>query len=810
MLLMACSVFAFGQDKEVFIKHSSGLIAGKKSDSRGAIFSSTASEAVKLKLRDTGDGYFLIVHTDKSGNETFLTLNGSWNTFFETDPNTDNAKYKVDGDAESLFVLRNKANGRCLGTDGTNNGDNIYSDKGGDAPNHFWYFADTKSAPIPTSNSNYIVCPTDRLQTNEGWGVSLCWWASMCGNWSDANINKLVDWLVSPTGLNYNIFRYNIGGGDDPENRNCDPHHMDKGKGHRAEMEGFKLASGDDYDWSRDAAQRKIMLKIREKRPDAIFEAFSNTPPYYMTYSGCCSGNKDGGKDNLKPEYYEEFAHYLVDVCKHYKDEYGIEFKTLEPFNEATTSYWYQNGGQEGCHFDNQSQINFLKVLYPILKASGLNTVISASDETSVGGSIGTYNAYAKAGILDLVDQWNTHTYSASNANRANLGSLVRNGGKTLWMSETGAGGNGIGGNLSMAQRMFDDIRFMHPSAWVDWQYVEENNDQWCLVRGSFANQTYNRVKNYYVRQQVTRNIKQGYSFLPSLSPQSLAAVNEAGDTLVLVILNTGATSALHNAHIAGCKPDGAITAYQTSESKDYARLRTGFSIEGNTFKFEAPSQSITTFIIPIKSTKIEEQSAVVEEDIPYLILPQYTQAVALTGKGNSVTIEGLDLLSDTLMIDASQMWYFKPFDNGDYGIKNANGDIITGSSSYALATSKLSSDNQKFTLEKIDSIYCKITCSANGKSFDLSNERTTAGTTVGLWDYGTDVTRGHRNWFLLPLRPYVEKENPLPDAILNTSDGTSSTPSVHYSLAGIKQSNPTGICIVKYADGTTKKMLLK
>lgn len=48
-----------------------------------------------------------------------------------------------------------------------------------------------------------------------------------------------------------------------------------------------------------------------------------------MTYSGCCAGNTSLFKDNLKPEYYDDFAHYLVDVCKHYKDTYGIEFKTL-------------------------------------------------------------------------------------------------------------------------------------------------------------------------------------------------------------------------------------------------------------------------------------------------------------------------------------------------------------------------------------------------------------------------------------------------------------------------------------------------
>ena len=810
LVLTLCCAWTYAQDRTVYLKHSSGLVAGKKSDGRASIFSPSAAEAVKLTIRELGNGYVLIVHTDADGTESYMTLNGGWNTYFEDDATTDKAMYKVEGNASALFVLRNKSNGRCLGTDATDSGANVYSDKGGDDVKHLWYFADVKTAGIPTTTSTYVVCPTDRLQKNEGWGVSLCWWANMCGKWNDAHIDRLVDWLVSPTGLNFNIFRYNIGGGDDPLNRNCTPHHMDGGKGHRAEMEGFKTASDDEYDWSRDEAQRKIMLRIREKRPDAIFEAFSNTPPYYMTYSGCCAGNKEGGKDNLRPEYYEEFAHYLVDVCKHYKDTYGIEFKTLEPFNEATTTYWYANGVQEGCHFDNQSQINFIKALYPVLQESGLATVISASDETSVPGSIGTYQAYASAGILDMVDQWNTHTYSADGVSRSRMGSLARNGGKTLWMSETGSGGNGIGGNLNMAQRMFDDIRGMLPTAWIDWQYVEEPNDQWCFVKGNFANQTYERVKNYYVRQQVTRHIKQGYSFVSSLSPQSLAAVNEAGDSLVLVILNSGAAVANHNVHLSASVVNGVVTAYQTSPTKNHQPMRTGFKAQGSLLTFEAPAQSITTFLIPIKSTELKEQKNIVEEDVPYLILPQYTQSVALSGKDNAVKLGTIDIQTDTLVIDASQLWYFTPMAGSSYVIANGNKDRISGSSGYALTTSKTTTTDQRFYIEKVDGVFCKITSAANGKSFDLDNERTTAGTTVGLWNYGTAVTAGHRNWYLLPLQPYVEEDTPEPNAIAGTSLGGAAEVSAVYSLSGFRQSAPRGVCIIRYADGTTKKMMVK
>lgn len=410
---------------------------------------------------------------------------GRYEAFFLDDATSANAQYAIESAGGVFKKLKCRANGKYLGTDGMVDGNYVFSDKSGDASLSHWFLATDPAAEPPVAEVSYIINPAAERQTFDGWGVSLCWWANMCGKWSDDKIDEIVDWLVSPDGLNFRIFRYNIGGGDDPANQHCTAHHMGNGKGLRAEMEGFKDSSDGPYIWSRDAAQRKIMLKIKEKRPDAVFEAFSNSAPYYMTYSGCVAGNTDAGKDNLRPEYYEEFAHYLVDVCKHYKDEYGIEFKTLDPFNEPMTSYWGANGGQEGCHFDVSSQINMIKTLYPILKESGLKTVISVADETSVAQAVNDFIEYRKAGILDMIGQVNTHTYTADDKARTRLSALCREENKPLWMSEVGMGGSGMAGNLALAQKLIDDMRHIMPSAWIDWQYIEENNDQWCLVRSS-------------------------------------------------------------------------------------------------------------------------------------------------------------------------------------------------------------------------------------------------------------------------------------------------------------------------------------
>ena len=465
-------------------------------------------------------------------------------------------------------------------------------------------------AKVAGDTVRYEVNPHEVRQHFEGWGVSLCWWAGQCGKWEDEKIDEIITWLVSPEGLNYNLFRYNIGGGDDPQNRHCTPHHMGQGKGLRAEMEGFKDSFDDDYHWERDAAQRKIMLKIKEKRPDAVFEAFSNSCPYYMTYSGCVSGHTDGGKDNLRPEYYEAFAHYLVDVCKHYKDVYGIEFRTLAPFNESATNYWHAGGSQEGCHFDYESQMKFIQVLEPILRESGLNTVISAADETSVGQAIAGLERYVSAGFDKYVGQWNTHTYGGTHEEKVHYGELARKTGKHLWMSETGAGGRGIAGNLRMAQRLIDDMRYIQPEAWIDWQYMEEANDQWCVIRGSFANQTYAKVKNYYVRQQCSRFIKQGYDIVASGCDQSLAAISARRDTLVIVALNEGLVAKTHMIDLSRFPHmpfRSSIRACRTSINENLADALDDVSLDGTTLLLNMPAQSITTLVMPVDSIKTKE-----------------------------------------------------------------------------------------------------------------------------------------------------------------------------------------------------------
>lgn len=796
VLLLGIMLPMMAQEK--FVMHSSQLVLGCGENNKAQILGTGDNRARKLELVKRSDGRWNIMYNSPSGSRLYLTKNGGWNTYFESSADKAEAIWQIE-EAGSYVKIKCSANNLYLGTDATTAGSSVFCDKNGNDAKHLWYLADKSSEAPKADTLHYVVNPAVRRQAIEGWGVSLCWWARMCGGWSDKQIDQLVDWLVSPTGLNFNIFRYNIGGGDDPQNAHCTKHHMGSGKGLRAEMEGFQDERGGDYIWTRDEGQRKIMLKIKEKRPDAIFEAFSNSCPWWMTYSGCCAGNTDGGKDNLRPEYYEDFAHYLVDVCKHYKEEYGIEFRTLEPFNESMTNYWKANGSQEGCHFDVRSQIAFIKVLYPILQESGLGTVISASDETSVWNGQDALQQYKSAGILKMIGQWNTHTYGADDNARSKVGSLARANGLRQWMSEVGSGGSGIQGNLNMAQKLMDDVRYMLPDAWIDWQYVEENNDQWCMVKASFSNpSSATRVKNYYVRQHFSRFIPAGYTIVSSLHRNTLCALSPDEKEMVLVAVNPTAMKSYHKASLRFCQPDGSgIKAYVTTEGSNLANFRTYELDEEGKLSLTLPALSIVTLVIPVGQVAHLDT-----ENLPgkAVIVPQPNSALALTATTSKVSV-------DDNYYRPSQVWSLVDNGGGTYNLMTQDSLYLTyTSTSYGLSAKARKSGSQAFIFEPAEDYFYRIKVNKTTKYLDLKDGATSSGTIVGSYAYssGADISR---HWLLVGID--AVEEAPEVDAIGQALSAGSQKDGIAYDLSGRPvRGQQKGILVERMPDGSTRKVL--
>ena len=465
-------------------------------------------------------------------------------------------------------------------------------------------YCTTKQTEASTTELMVTIDPSKTYQTVEGWGSSLCWWAGQVGAWDQTKVNTIIDLFTNPDKLNMNIFRYNIGGGDDPAHANG---HMASGKGKRAEMEGFKASATAPYNWDADKAQRNILLKIKDSRSDAIFEAFSNSPPYWMTISGCSggAGADRNTKENLDPKNYLAFSNYLVDVCKHYYDTYGVIFRNLEPFNESFSHYWYYLGSQEGCHFEPQSQMNVINTLYPVLKNSNLPTQLAVSDETNLNQFLTVMNMYKSDGkIFDKVINLNTHTYAGTNEERISVAKLVAEIGKPLWVSESGPdGGIELQSSLLFTQKIFNDMRYMKPSAWIDWQLMEEGNKEWGLLMCNFKDQTYEILKNYYVRMQLTRFFKRGYTVIETGNDQVLAALDPQKKELVIALLNTSDTDKPIKIDLSKFTQSAFTPVlYRTSPSEDCKKIETSMMVKDHQLSYSILKQSLSTFVIKLGS----------------------------------------------------------------------------------------------------------------------------------------------------------------------------------------------------------------
>jgi O-glycosyl hydrolase len=429
-------------------------------------------------------------------------------------------------------------------------------------------------------------------QTFEGWGTSLCWWANHVGGWGATGRNAVVDAVVDPVaGLGYNVFRYNIGGGDDPTH-----HHM----GQYKQMPGFEPSSG-TWDWTADANQRAILQRIDQVGSGLVLEAFSNSPPYWMTKSGCASGNTDGS-NNLKDDSYDAFADYLTEVVKHYRDSFGITFRTLEALNEPNASWWTANGGQEGCHFSPANQQTIIKAVGAALTAKGLTgTTVSASDENSIDDGYNNMKGFDST-TLAAMSQMNVHTYAGSM--RTNLRALATSKGKRLWQSESGPLNQTLNDDteaaLFMAGRIITDLRDLQAEAWVDWQSGDPSTN-WASFSLNDAQQTWSPLKRFYMHAGFSRYIRPGATFVDVNDTDMVAAVSPDGHTLVIVARN-GDTSASHGFTFdltALATVGTTAQALRTSRTENLVSLP-AVSIQGWSFVATVPPFSITTFVVPM------------------------------------------------------------------------------------------------------------------------------------------------------------------------------------------------------------------
>lgn len=431
----------------------------------------------------------------------------------------------------------------------------------------------------------------ERLQQFEGWGTSLCWWAVLVGKWDEANRTAFVNALVDPdTGLGYNIFRYNIGGGDQPSHD-----HLTKGSG-GAKVPGFKPTENGQYDWAADPTQRQIALDINERCENVIFEAFSNSPPWWMTKSGCVSGNTNGA-DNLKEDYFDDFADYLSEVAKHYKDTWNITFRTIEPFNEPGAGWWTPNGGQEGCGFKNNQSKMIIELGKALVNKNLFGEIgVSAADESSIEQALSSLNGYSSE-ALGYLTQVNTHSYSGHNS-RAKLASKAESIGKRLWQSESGPLHKNDDSNIAlwMADIIIKDLRDLKAQAWIDWQ-VSDPAENWMSINADHSKQKFTYKSRFYMHSTFSRFIRPGSQIISSDNDNTVAALTK-DNKLVVVVRNGTSAEQSHVIDVSSFDNIGTtVNVHRFSLPGNLTQLDNMQLPSNKRLSIKSPAQTITTYV---------------------------------------------------------------------------------------------------------------------------------------------------------------------------------------------------------------------
>ncbi|CAM5382084.1 hypothetical protein [Streptomyces griseorubiginosus] len=398
------------------------------------------------------------------------------------------------------------------------------------------------------ADATIAVSPGTSYGTWEGWGTSLAWWANVFGARDDfADLfftTKSTTYNgTSLPGLGLNIARYNLGA--------CSWNTVGgESMVASANIPGFKQIEGYWQDWNNedptswawkwtaDANQRAMLVKATSR--GATSELFANSPMWWMCLNHNPSGASGGG-NNLQSWNYRQHASHLASVALYAKNNWGVNFSTVDAFNEPSSSWWTATGTQEGCHMDASVQSAVLPYLRSELNNRGLTGVkISASDETSYDLARTTWNSFSST-TKGYVNQVNVHGYQGADGRRDLLYTdVVTTAGKKLWNSETG---DGDGTGYTTAFNLLYDFRWLHPTAWVYWQVMDPTAG-WGVIKYDAGTLQAGAIETkYYVLAQFSRHIRPGMKILDTGVSNAVAAYDASARRLVIVALNTSTSA---------------------------------------------------------------------------------------------------------------------------------------------------------------------------------------------------------------------------------------------------------------------------
>lgn len=407
------------------------------------------------------------------------------------------------------------------------------------------------NAVTPNNSITLTVNERSKRQTIDGFGASACWWSQMVDD--EETREELAKLLYSEEGLGLNIYRYNVGGGVNPEH--------DRVSNEWRRTESFYYYNEEkgeyEYDFTRDAnAQAFLFEALKYGCVDTVV-LFANSPHYSMTISGEASGNYEQGKTNISEDQYQAFVDYFLDITEYFIDS-GVPVKYISPLNEPQWDWSGSWVGQEGCHYEFDQVIDLMRLFSKGIDERGLDVKLSCPESGEIGDSTKSYfeTLSKDEEIAKNIGSYSYHSYWSDDylQNKINFGQWLEDNNfdkLNVEMSEWCElpcvnSVDDMAGAARMARIILNDLYYTGANSWSAWVAVNQTglgedgkNYSDGLIYADDDFNEYGIAARYYALAQISKFVPEGSVVLETKADVNSYVFNMQGDAENISKLDT-------------------------------------------------------------------------------------------------------------------------------------------------------------------------------------------------------------------------------------------------------------------------------
>jgi len=292
------------------------------------------------------------------------------------------------------------------------------------------------------------------------------------------------------------------------------------------------------------------------------------------------SNNNINNGGYLLPQYYQNYANYLVDYVRNVSNQ-GVNLYAISVQNEPDMTVSY-----ESCTYTSQQFHDFIQVLGPTFQKNSIPAKILFPEQSTWAFNLDAATV-ADTNTLNYVGILATHLYGGTPA-------PINQYGKPLWETEVSDFNTfdpTITSGLSYAQQIWQVLN-AGASAYHYWWLISGNSDNEGLLGQN--NQT---TKRLYTLGQYSKFVRPGYvklSVNPTSNNNIYVTAFKNGNSFAVVVVNRNGNNANVSVNLSGSSISGTVQVWVTSSNYNLQQ-QTSVQANGGMITFSSLANSVTT-----------------------------------------------------------------------------------------------------------------------------------------------------------------------------------------------------------------------